>query len=229
MTGQEQKCVRDVMAEPTQYIQASQALLMARQRMQGMMGVKSLIVVDEGMRPTGMVRYNDIDRESTAGATVADVMLSDIPTIGADQALEDLSGVMTQYDVDRLPVVDAGGTLVGELPRAALTLSVSTATEATTTGQTLSDAAADRQTPTYDIKQGMAVVGTGGGKIGAVKEVRADTLSGALTHIIVHTGLVFGKDTAIPADLIDSVEGDEICLKVDKTQIDALPNLKDAE
>src|SRR5919202_1612223 len=89
----------------------------------------------------------------------------------------------------------------------------------------LSDTQSLQATPAFDIRKDMAVVGTGGSKIGKVKEVLSDQLSGSLTHVVVHTGLIFGKDKSIPADLIDNVEGDEVCLKVDKAEIDMLPDL----
>jgi CBS domain-containing protein len=222
MTGQ--TYVRDVMVPMTQAIRASQTLVAARQRMQGDMRVKSLVVVDEADRPIGAVRYNDISTAAAAGASVADVMVANIPTANPDQPLADLSGVMTEYDVDRLAVVDAGGTIVGELPRSALTLAETHGTTATT-GETLSDANAQIATPVYNVQQDMAVVGQGGEKIGKVKDVLSDSLTGALTHIVVHTGLIFGKDRSIPADLIDSVAGDEVHLKIDKSDVNMLPDI----
>lgn len=216
--------VRDVMVPEAQTIASTQTLIAARQRMQGDMNVKSLIVV-EGDRPVGMVRYNDISRNETAVGTVGDIMVTDIPTIGADDALEDVSGVMSEHDIDRLAVVDARGALTGEVPRAAVTLSQTTTAEGVTAGQLLSDAQSRQESPVYNVKKDMTVVGTGGAKIGTVKEVMSDALSGSLTHVVVHTGLIFGKDKAVPADLIDNVEGDEVCLKVDKAEVDVLPDI----
>lgn len=225
MTGMaDQRLVRDVMSEATQTIQAGQTLVAARQRMQGDMRVKSLIVV-EGDRAIGLVRYNDINRDDVAGSTVADAMLADVPTAREDQPLSELTGVMTEYDIDRLPVVGADGRLVGEVQRTALTLGESHAGEAMTGREALSDAIADRDTPVYDIKADMTVLGAQGSKIGKVKEVLADNLSGSLTHLVVHTGLLFGKDKSVPADLVDHVEGDEVHLKVTKSEIDMLPDL----
>jgi CBS domain-containing protein len=217
--------VENVMETTPQMIQGSQALLTARQRMQGMMGVKSLIVVDEAGQFLGMVRYNDIDRAATAGATVSDVMLSGVPAVHADQAVQELAGVMTEYDIDRLPVVDESNTVIGELPRSAVTLAESRTGEAVTGRERLSDAMSDQVSPTLDVREDMTVVGSSGHKIGKVKEVLADSLGGSLTHVVVHTGLIFGKDKSIPADLIDHVEGDEVSLKVDKSDVDMLPDL----
>lgn len=225
MTGQ--TYVRDVMVPMTQAIRVTQTIVAARQRMQGDMRVKSLIVVDDNDRPIGAVRYNDVST-AEAGGTVADVMVGDIPTISEDQPLGDVTGLMTEHDIDRLAVVDGSGAVVGELTRSALTQS-ETHSSTASTGETLSDAAADRSTPVYQVSQDMSVVGSDGGNIGKVRDVLSDALTGALTHIVVHTGLIFGHDKSVPADLVDNVSGDQVQLKVDKGDIEALPNLEKAE
>jgi CBS domain-containing protein/sporulation protein YlmC with PRC-barrel domain len=219
--------VRDVMVPMTQAIRVSQTLVAARQRMQGDMRVKSLIVVDEHDRPLGAVRYNDIS-DAEAGGMVADVMVGNIPTISPDQSLAEVSGVMSEHDIDRLAVVDSSGAIVGELPRNALTLSETHGTTASTS-EVLSQIGVDRDTPVYQVTQDMSVVGSDGGKIGKVKDVLSDSLTGALTHIVVHTGLIFGHDKSVPADLVDNVQGDEVRLKVEKSDIEALPDLEKAE
>ena len=225
MTGQ--TYVRDVMVPMTQAIRVTQTIVAARQRMQGDMRVKSLIVVDDNDRPIGAVRYNDVST-AEAGGTVADVMTDNIPTIGADQPLEDVTGLMTEYDIDRLAVVDSSGAVVGELTRSALTLSETHGNTAST-GESLSDATAGHDTPVYQVTQDMSVVGSDGGTIGKVRDVLSDALTGALTHIVIHTGLIFGHDKSVPADLVDSVSGDQVQLKVDKSDIEALPDLEKAE
>src|SRR5947209_2038698 len=224
----EQTLVRDKMSPPTETIHATSTLVAARQRMQSEMRVKSLIVI-EGDRPVGILRYTDINRASGAQGTIADLMVTDVPPAREDQPLEELSGVMTEYDIDRLPVVDASGALIGELPRAALTLAETTGVEAISGQTTLSDAQSDQATPAFDVKKDMSVVGAQGHKVGKVKEVMADALSGSLTHVVVHTGILFGKDKSVPVDLVDRVEGGDVYLKVDKSEIDVLPDLNAAE
>lgn len=218
--------VRDVMVPMTQAIRASQTIVAARQRMQGDMRVKSLVVIDDNDRPIGVVRYNEI-HHAEVGGTVADVMIGDVPTVSPDQSLADVSGVMSKHDIDRLAVVDSSGAIVGELPRNALTLAETHGSRAAT-GETLSDAAG-RDTTAYQVAQDMTVVGKNGGRIGKVRDILSDTLTGSLTHVVVHTGLIFGHDKSIPADLVDSVADDEVRLKVGKDEIDALPDLERAE
>jgi CBS domain-containing protein len=221
MTDQTQ--VRDVMVELTQAIRSSQTLMAARQRMQGDMQVKSLVVVDDNDRPIGAVRYNDI---STAGAggTVGEVTVAGIPTVSPEQTLQEVSGLMTEYDVDRLAVVDSSGAIVGELTRSALSRVETSGTSATQMQETLSDANAGIQTPVYQVHQDMTVVGSDDGAIGKVKNVLSDAVSGSLTHIVIDTGLVFSHEHSVPADLIDAVNGDQVRLKVVKGDIEALPS-----
>lgn len=221
--------VRDAMSPLTQMIQASHPLVAARQRMQGEMRVKSLIVVD-GERPVGMVRYSDVVGDGAAsGSTVESAMLTTVPAVRPDQTLDEVSGVMTEYDVDRLPVVDEQGALLGELQRAALTLS-ETVTSVPADGARHHDGGhVVHAASGPDVHIDMEVLGAQGNKVGKVKEVRTDSLSGALTHIVVHTGLIFGKDKSIPADLIAAVDGGTVTLKVDKAEVDMLPDLNDAE
>jgi len=220
MTGQ--TYVRDVMVEMTQAIRSSQTLVAARQRMQGDMRVKSLVVVDDNDRPIGAVRYNDI-HVAEAGGTVGEATVAGIPTVSPDQTLQEVSGLMTEYDVDRLAVVDSSGVIVGELTRSALSHAETSGASAQT-GETLSDADAGIQTPVYQVHQDMTVVGSDNGKIGKVKNVLSDSLSGSLTHIVIDTGLIFSHEHSVPADLIDAVNGDEVRLKVVKGDIEALPD-----
>ena len=222
MSGQ--VLVRDQMAPPSETISSGSTAMAAKQRMQADMRVKSLIVV-EGDQPVGMLRYNDVNQQGALQSSIEDLMVRDVPTVRAEQPLEELTGIMTQYDVDRLPVVDDSGALVGELPRASLTLGETHGTESIITEPRLSDTQSLQTTPNFDIRKDMTVVGSQGSKIGKVKEVLSDQLSGSLTHVVVHTGLIFGKDKSIPADLIDNVEGDEVCLKINKSEVDMLPDL----
>lgn len=223
----ERTYVRDVMEPMTRAIRVTQTIVAARQRMQGDMRVKSLIVVDDNDRPIGAVRYNEVST-AAAGGTVADVMTSNIPTISADQSLEDVTGLMTEHDVDRLAVVDSNGEVVGELTRSALTRS-ETHGDSASTGESLSDAVAGRETPVYRVARDMSVIGSAGGNVGKVRDILSDTLTGELTHIVIHTGLIFGRDKSVPADLIENVTDNEVRLKVNKSEIEALPDLEKSE
>jgi CBS domain-containing protein len=219
--------VREVMQPLTEFIDANQSVAVARQRMQGMESIRSLLVVDESHRLIGAVRYADLS-QADASVTVDQVALRDVPTAQVDQPLQDLVGLMTETGLDRLPVVDTGGVVIGELPRAMLTTAEHTAATGTRSQPSLADGQSGHDSPTVAVEKDMAVMGSNGDKIGTVKEVLVDALNDELTHIVVHTGWLFGKDHAVPADLIEGVAEGNVMLKVDKGDVAVLPDLNAA-
>jgi len=77
------------------------------------------IVIEEEMKPVGIVTDRDIalrgdarDRDPSE-ATAADVMTPDPAVVTNDAGLLDVTRVMRDRAVRRLPVVDDAGTLVG--------------------------------------------------------------------------------------------------------------------
>lgn len=64
------------------------------------------------------------------------------------------------------------------------------------------------------IAEGSDVFGQDGEKVGTVQELTFNPSNSELTGLVVHKGLLFGKDTALPASLIDSVGDGVVYLKV---------------
>lgn len=217
--------VRDVMHPLTEFIEAGHSVAMARQRMQGVEAIRSLLVVDGAGQLVGAVRYADLNKAADASTTVGEVAMGDVPVAQVNQTLQELVGVMTESGLDRLPVVDEQGAVIGELPRAALTISE----HPVESGARMSASASGEVAPGLAVERDMAVVGVNGDKIGTVKEVLVDSLNSELTHIVVHTGWLFGKDHAVPADLIDGVNSGSVQLKIDKQDVSVLPDLHTAE
>jgi len=218
--------VRDVMQPLTEFIDENQSIAVARQRMQGVEAIRSLLVTDASGQLVGAVRYTDINQAEGAGTTVGEIAISDVPVARANQPLHELVGVMTAHNLDRLPVVDEQGVVIGELPRAMLSGSEHAAESGAGIRSLVSATeGAGLTRPEIAVERGMGVVGQGGETIGTVKEVMVDGLNNGLTHIIVHTGWVFGKDHAVPADLIDGVQDGKVRLKVGKDEVAVLPDL----
>jgi CBS domain-containing protein len=65
--------------------------------------------------PSALHRFED-DLKRAAGATVADVMTDDFPTVGPGDTLERLATLMHDREVTHVPVVD-GAQLVGIVAR----------------------------------------------------------------------------------------------------------------
>lgn len=217
--------VRDVMQPLTEFIEAGQSVAMARQRMQGVEAIRSLLVLDGNGQLMGAVRFADLHQAADASTTVGEVAIGDVPVANVNQPLPELVGVMTQTGLDRLPVVDEQGVVIGELPRAALTGSE----HAAESGSRMAPSASGEVASGLAVERDMNVVGQSGEKIGTVKEVLVDSLNSELTHIVVHTGWLFGKDHAVPADLIDGVSDGNVQLKIDKHDVSVLPDLHTAE
>ena len=220
--------VRDVMQPLTEFIDENQSIAIARQRMQGVESIRSLLVTDAAGQLVGAVRYTDITRATAAQQTVGDIAISDVPVARASQPLQELAGVMTTHNLDRLPVVDEQGTVIGELPRGVLGTSEHAAESGSGVRAMISATETNAASAGIAVERDMAVVGQGGEKIGTVKEVLVDGLNSELTHIIVHTGWLFGKDHAVPADLIERVDDGNVLLKVGKDEVAVLPDLHSA-
>ena len=82
-----------------------------------------------------------------------------------------------------------------------------------------------RHIPPYerDIRRG-AHVHASDGRIGLIEEVIVDPQTLHLTHLVLREGHLWGqKDVMIPVDEIESIEENNIYLKIDKSSVEALP------
>jgi CBS domain-containing protein len=66
----------------------------------------------------GEMKHLEDELKKIAGATVAEVMDHEPPTIGPDASLEDVASIMHDRGVNSLPVVDSGNRVVGIVARA---------------------------------------------------------------------------------------------------------------
>jgi len=64
---------------------------------------------------------------------------------------------------------------------------------------------ADYDAPEPDIAKGTPVYDSAGKRVGDVESIDIDQASGKITWMVVRKGLLFGRDTTIPASLIKSV------------------------
>jgi CBS domain-containing protein len=130
----EQLSVRDIMTERPRVVSADTPLRDAAQDMVRA-GIGGLPVVDEQHRVIGMLSERELMRHllsaylhggpggggaSTPPAAsrrlVRDVMTRQVLCVSPDQPLAEVASIMTNKDVDRVPVVH-GGSLVGLLTR----------------------------------------------------------------------------------------------------------------
>jgi CBS domain-containing protein/mannitol/fructose-specific phosphotransferase system IIA component (Ntr-type) len=133
----ERLSVRDIMTERPRFVSADTPLRQAAQDMVRA-GIGGLPVVDDEGRVIGMLSERELMRHlldaylhgasggasATAARTppgagrrlVRDVMTRQVLCVSPDQPLAEVASIMTNKDVDRVPVV-RGGTLVGLLTR----------------------------------------------------------------------------------------------------------------
>jgi sporulation protein YlmC with PRC-barrel domain len=183
-------------------------------------GNHTAIITDEG-KPIGLIRLAAAREEAAEDKLVGQLTVEPLPVVLPDTASVDDAIRMNTADVDRVPVVNADGVLIGELPR----------TKIAATGLHQGDEVpivAERlgaEMP-MTVKAGQSVVGSNGGHIGTVKDVVVEVNTGRVGHIVVEEGKLFKKDRKVPVDLIDPMTDDEhVHLKVDKADVDRLGDL----
>ena len=79
---------------------------------------KAALNADRGGAITAMVHHKELEKAD--GVTARDLMTSNVVTVKPDDTVEQAARLMYHLQVKRLPVVDAGGCLVGIVSRADL-------------------------------------------------------------------------------------------------------------
>lgn len=85
------------------------------------MNVGSVVIVEDGNRPVGILTDRDITTKVVAGdkdphtMKVREIMSSPIVTIPDDKDVIDATRLMCSHKIRRFPVVDAKGKLIGVL------------------------------------------------------------------------------------------------------------------
>src|SRR4051812_22805109 len=65
----------------------------------------------------GEMKHLEAELKKVAGATVAEVMTTEPPTVEADATIEDVASIMHDRGVNSIPVVDADKKVVGIIAR----------------------------------------------------------------------------------------------------------------
>lgn len=82
------------------------------------MNVGSVVVVEDGNKPVGILTDRDIMTKAIAlekdprALRVRDIMISPVVTVSADKDIEDVTNLMNTHKVRRFPVVE-NGRLIG--------------------------------------------------------------------------------------------------------------------
>lgn len=62
--------------------------------------------------PSSVAKFNE-EFKKALGSTVGDIMSEDVVKVAPDATLEDLATMVVDKEIDRLPIVDADGKLLG--------------------------------------------------------------------------------------------------------------------
>jgi hypothetical protein len=188
--------------------------MVAKRRMESQTA-RSLVVV-EADRPIGLVQWRGIN-QLDGNLSVRDVMLTEFPLLRAGMSVDEVRDYLTGMDVDldQVPVVDANGVLIGEAPRSAITKSETATTGATE--QVVAGPEQDRAAPIMRLEQGMTVMGDAGHKLGTVEAVDLSP-EGNIAHFTVKHGLLTKHYKRLPADVINTVEGDTVMVNLDSVE-----------
>ncbi len=183
-------------------------------------GNHTAIITDEG-KPIGLIRLAAARAEANEEKLVGQLTVEPLPMVLQDTATIDDAIRMNTANVDRVPVVNADGMLVGELPRTKIAASgLSDGAEVPIVAERLG-----AEMP-MTVKAGQEVVGSNGGHIGTVKDVVVEVNTGRVGHIVLEEGRIFKKERRVPVDLIDPMaDDDSVHLKVDKEDVDRLGDM----
>ncbi len=117
-------------------------------------------IVTEGGKPVGIIRLATARAEATEDKLVGHLTMEPLTAVLPDTATIDDAIRMNTADMDRLPVVNADGMLIGELPRTKIAaIGLHEGDEVAVVAQTLGE-----DVP-MTIKQDQEVVGSDGGHI----------------------------------------------------------------
>jgi CBS domain-containing protein len=89
-------------------------------------GIKSVVVIDDGRRPVGILTSTDYVAMTAVGVdpydtTVEEHMTRDIVTVDGDADVATAAATMAEYDINHLPVVGDDGQTIGILTASDLT------------------------------------------------------------------------------------------------------------
>lgn len=246
MSSELDMSIRSLMVPEFEAIGVGETVRDAKRRMEASTR-RSLIVVDAD-RPVGVVEWRHISRDTEASSPVGDYMVTAFPVLTPDTSVAQAQGQLADVDIDRIPVVDTDGRLIGEVPRFSLSKFEHTTTAATAVDEAppqdpllldrdfggvgsgqdpvLTDAY-EAQTAGPQIQVGMTVYGESGSKLGEVAEVITET-NGRASAFTVRHGLLSKKHKKLPIDGVDRIEGDNVHMAIDSTEFKMLRNEEDA-
>lgn len=232
--------IRDVMLPVDDTISPADSVRVARRRFDSQTE-RSMVVAEDG-RPVGIIEWRRIMDQNAvpADAPVQQFMLQDFPTLTPNTSVAEAMSALGGVDLDRIPVVNEQGALVGVVPRGTLAHAeqVTQAAPVERTepwgGQSPEAFAGPGQEAVSTPEQaagpqlavGMNVVGENGDKLGSVSEVLTNP-QGRATHFLVQHGLLRKKHKRVPVDEVMHSQGDTVTVAMTGQEFGFLPDIED--
>jgi len=219
MVAENQRPITELVEPPLMAVDMRVPSLVVVRRLE-QEGNHTAIITDEG-KPIGLIRLAAARAEANEEKLVGQLTVEPLPMVLQDTTTVDEAIRMNTADVDRVPVVNADGMLVGELPRTKIAATgLTEGAEVPIVAERLG-----AEMP-MTVKAGQEVVGSDGGHIGTVKDVVVEVNTGRVGHIVLEEGRIFKKERRVPVDLIDPMaDDDSVHLKVDKEDVDRLGDM----
>lgn len=180
------------------------------------------VIVAEENRPVGVIRWSDIREADGIPETcmARDIMLSGCPTLTEDAPASEAYASLDLADLDRLPVVNANGELVGVVSRAALLHTMNCGSDVPLTLRNHNERSLRRA---FTVRPGIKVFSMEGMQLGLVD--RMFLLGGTVTGILVAYGLLGRRHKHLTFDVVDHLEDETILLSIDRERFHRLPDM----
>lgn len=213
--------VADYIVAATGTVSPTESLHRIRHRMES--DEMPSIIVAEDNRPVGVIRWSDI-READGIPDIClarDIMLPGCPTLTARSSAREAYASLTVSDLDRLPVVDARGKLVGVVSRDALLRAADGYSAHASNGSPATPLAAMKTRRVFTVHPGMNVFSADKVSVGLVDRMFLER--GTVTGVLVAYGIA-ARHKHLGFDVVDHLEDETILLSIDA---DHFHNLQD--
>jgi CBS domain-containing protein len=187
---------------------------------------RSLIAV-AGHRPIGALTRNRVDglAELDLDRPVHEFVI-DVPLLEEGMTLDSarMQAGATNFEVDRLPVIDADGLLVGVVDRGVL---IHEADTFSTEQGALEVTRAGVDVATVEITKGMTVRGSDDEKLGEIDQVLVE--QGRIAALIVKHGMLGRHHKRISSDHVVRASDDDVYLDFGKQEFKFLADMEKME
>ena len=80
-----------------------------------------------------------------------------------------------------------------------------------------------------EFTKGAPIKTADGKRVGSVEQVVIDPADGRVTHLLAHTGHLFGTDKVVPVEAVNETGDEEVTLNFTEDEVKALPDLIDLQ